>query len=49
MRIATGEIEDAPSNAGISNTLWSVTDMAEMIDATLPKTGKRGSYKKRAA
>jgi hypothetical protein len=33
--------------AGISQTLWSVTDLAEMIDATLPKAGPRGSYKKR--
>ena len=31
--------------AGVSKTLWSVTDMAEMIDATLPKLGKRGPYK----
>jgi IS1 family transposase len=31
--------------AGISDTLWSVTDMAEMIDATLPKPGPRGPYK----
>jgi hypothetical protein len=32
--------------ANISDTLWSVTDMAEMIDANLPKPGPRGSYKK---
>jgi IS1 family transposase len=31
--------------AGISETLWSVKDMAEMIDATLPKPGQRGPYK----
>jgi IS1 family transposase len=31
--------------AGISDTLWSVKDMAEMIDATLPKPGQRGPYK----
>ena len=31
--------------AGISDTLWNVTDMAEMIDATLPKPGRRGPYK----
>jgi IS1 family transposase len=30
---------------GLSATLWSVTDMAEMIDATLPKPGPRGPYK----
>jgi len=35
--------------AGISDTLWSMTDMAEMIDATQAKPGKRGPYKKRAA
>ena len=32
--------------AGVSKTLWSVTDMAEMVDATLPKLGRRGPYKK---
>jgi hypothetical protein len=26
--------------------LWSMTDLAEMIDATLPEPGKRGPYKK---
>jgi hypothetical protein len=34
---------------GISDTLWSVTDMVEMIDASLPKSGPRGPYKKRVA
>jgi hypothetical protein len=33
--------------AGVSNTLWSVADMANMIDATLPKPGPRGPYKAR--
>jgi hypothetical protein len=28
--------------AGISDTLWNVTDMAEMIDAVRPKSGPRG-------
>jgi IS1 family transposase len=31
--------------AGISDTLWSVKDMAEMIEANLPKPGRRGPYK----
>ncbi len=35
--------------AGLSDTLWSMTDMAEMIEATLPKPGARGPYKKRVA
>lgn len=35
--------------AGISDTLWSVTEMAEMIGATLPNPGRRGLYKKRIA
>jgi hypothetical protein len=26
---------------GVGKTLWSVTDLPEMIDATLPKLGKR--------
>jgi len=35
--------------AGISDALWSMTDLAEMVDANLPKPGKRGPYKKAAA
>src|ERR1700704_5346138 len=35
--------------AGISQTLWSMTDLAEMIDASLPKPGPRGEYKPRIA
>lgn len=34
--------------AGVSETLWNMTDLAEMIDANLPKPGKRGPYKKAA-
>jgi IS1 family transposase len=33
--------------AGISDTLWSMTDLAEMVDAAMPKPGKRGPYKQR--
>jgi hypothetical protein len=32
--------------AGISPTLWSMTDLAEMIDASLSKPGPRGPYEK---
>jgi hypothetical protein len=32
--------------AGISETLWSMKELAEMIDANLPKPGKRGPYKR---
>jgi IS1 family transposase len=32
--------------ANISDTLWSVTDLAEMVEAATPKSGKRGPYKK---
>src|SRR5260370_32211701 len=32
--------------AGVSKTLWSVADLAEMIDVTLAKLGRRGPYKK---
>ena len=35
--------------SGISQTLWSMTDMAAMVDAAAPKAGKRGPYKKTAA
>ncbi|MBV8927392.1 MAG: hypothetical protein JOZ74_18665 [Bradyrhizobium sp.] len=30
---------------GLRKTLWSMTDLAEMIDATLLRPGKRGPYK----
>jgi hypothetical protein len=33
--------------AGLSDTLWSMTNLAEMIDATLPMPAKRGPYQKR--
>jgi IS1 family transposase len=32
--------------AGLSDTLWSMTDLAEMVDAALAKPGKRGPYKR---
>jgi hypothetical protein len=35
--------------AGLSDTLWSMTDLAEMVDAAPPKPGKRGPYKKEIA
>ena len=35
--------------AGLSDTLWSMTDLAEMVDAAQPKPGKRGPYSKLAA
>ena len=35
--------------AGINDMLWSMADLAEMVDAAAPKPGKRGPYKKRAA
>jgi hypothetical protein len=31
--------------AGIADKLWSVADLAEMVDASLPKPRKRGPYK----
>lgn len=31
--------------AGLSDTLWSMTDLAEMVDAAQPKPGPRGPYK----
>jgi IS1 family transposase len=34
--------------AGISQTLWSTTDVAEMIDTSLPKPGPRGPYQKQS-
>lgn len=35
--------------SGLSETLWSMTDLAQMVDAVQPKPGKRGSYKKAVA
>jgi hypothetical protein len=32
--------------AGLSDTLWSMTDLAGIRDAAQPKAGKRGPYKK---
>jgi IS1 family transposase len=32
--------------AGLSNTLWSMADLAAVVDAAQPKAGKRGPYKK---
>jgi IS1 family transposase len=34
-------------SAGVSDKLWSVADLAEMVDAAAPKPGKRGPYKPR--
>lgn len=33
--------------AGITDTLWSLEDIAERIEANRPQPGKRGPYKKR--
>jgi hypothetical protein len=35
--------------AGLSATLWEMKDLAEMVEAMLPKPGPRGPYKKRIA
>lgn len=35
--------------AGIADTLWSLEDIAERIEANRPQPGKRGPYKKRVA
>jgi IS1 family transposase len=35
--------------AGITDTLMSMSDLAEMIDATLPKPGRPKTYKKKAS
>jgi hypothetical protein len=35
--------------AGVTDKLWSTADLAEIIDAILPKPGLRGPYKKQIA
>jgi hypothetical protein len=35
--------------AGISKTLWEMKDLAEMVDAAAPKSGRRGPYNKKTA
>jgi hypothetical protein len=35
--------------AGITNKLRSIEDIVALIDASKPKPGKRGPYKKREA
>jgi hypothetical protein len=35
--------------AGVSQTLWSMEDLCETMDAVAPKPSKRGRHKKRAA
>jgi IS1 family transposase len=35
--------------AGLTDKLLSMADLAEMVDASLPKPGKRGPYRKKAA
>ena len=32
--------------SGISDTLWSMTDLAEMVNAAQPKPSKRGPYRR---
>jgi hypothetical protein len=34
--------------AGVSQSLWTMEDIAEQIEARRPKAGPRGPYKKRA-
>lgn len=34
--------------AGVSQTLWTMEDIAEQIEARRPKPGPRGFYRKRA-
>lgn len=35
--------------SGVADHLWSMEEVAEMIDITLPKPSRRGPYKKRAS
>ena len=33
--------------AGVSDRLWSIEDLAAMVEEAAPQPGKRGPYKKR--
>jgi hypothetical protein len=33
--------------AGLSDKLWSIEDIANLVEDAAPKPGKRGPYKKR--
>lgn len=35
--------------AGVTDHLWSMEDIAALVEARAPKPGKRGPYKKRDA
>jgi len=35
--------------AGLSDTLWSMTDLAEVVDAAAPRPGPLGPYKTKVA
>jgi len=35
--------------AGVTGRLWSISDLAVMVDDALPKPGKRGPYQERVA
>jgi hypothetical protein len=35
--------------AGVTDRLWSIDDIAELIDVRAAKPGKRGPYKRAAA
>ena len=48
-KIATGEVEDNTMAAGIGDTLWTMEDIAERIEARNAKLAKRGPYKRRSA
>ena len=41
-----GAPDDARNGGWRDGKLWSMTDLAEMADAMLPKGGPRGPYKK---
>jgi len=41
--------EKRPAAAGLTDKHFSMTDLAQMVDAVLPKPGKRGPYKQRLA
>jgi hypothetical protein len=48
-RAKGGKAVGKATAAGLTDRLLSMSDLAEMVEAAMPKPGERGPYKKRIA